>query len=579
MVDQTVWVKGLDSDGDNLTDAANGDLTVTLEKGSESIKVFDGNAGAWVTVPATDTKTVQRWIASLSLFQGTAVEVGHSVPGAVDFAALPDLGTPSAASLRDLFAHYWIFVGTSGYTVSATDPKGLSRDVLGAKLNPGDWLMIANRSTDPAVVDAHWVVVSGDLLSATRARALYSHETWRPGSYEAGTVIVYDKSLWRSSGPVSAADAPPRDGINVAQVDDVTVTAAAALPIGTTFTLSLQGKAVTYATTVVGESALAVAGALIFRINNDPVLSQLIKAELVPPPTGGATVPGAADTADIKLTAQTPGVPFTIAVAAGTMTNAETTANVTLSPWTRIDLAGGVRWVATDADRNAITNSPRQNIIYVLTSAENRGNGALYYWDGPNTKWQILGGGGGVPLKLTGGTELLSVGVPVGAMMMWMTDTPPRGWLLCNGQRFDPAAYPELAKVFTTSQLPDLRGAFLRGAGANGTWGAAANTVGGRQEDSTARPKIPFETPATEGAHGHRLNLHATKGDTDLTNWDRASASGISNGWYAPGGSVEAGSGTHKHTISEGGDSETRPKAVFVNYITKGDDAAIVLAP
>jgi len=582
MVDQTVWVKGLDSDGDNLTDAANGDLTVTLEKGAESIKVFDGNAGAWVTVPATDTKTVQRWIASLSLFQGTVVEVGHSVPGAIDFASLPDLSTPSAASLRDLFAHYWIFVGTSGYTVSATDPQGLARDVLGAKLNPGDWLMVANRSTDPAVVDVHWVVVSGDLLSATRARTLYSHETWRPGSYEAGTVIVYDKSLWRSSGPVTAADAPPRDGVNVAQVDDVTVTAAAALPIGTTFTLSLQGKAVTYATTVVGESAATVAGALIFRINNDPVLSQLIKAELVPPAAGAGTTPGAADTADIKLSAQTPGVPFTIAVAAGTMTSAETTANVTLSPWTRIDLAGGVRWVATDADRNAITNSPRQNIIYVLTSAENRGNGALYYWDAPNAKWQILGGGGGVPLKLTGGQELLSVGVPVGAMMMWMGATAPRGWLLANGQTFDPTAFPELAKVFPTNQLPDLRGAYLRGAGqgTNG-WGSAANVVGGRQEDSTAKPKIDFTTDR-QGAHTHnlwsrRMNAYSGAGYSPAaqTVGEGISARGVTD----VSGRWMDSDGDHSHTITGGGDAETRPKTVFINYIFKCDDAAIVLAP
>jgi hypothetical protein len=37
--------------------------------------------------------------------------------------------------------------------------------------------------------------------------------------------------------------------------------------------------------------------------------------------------------------------------------------------------------------------------------------------------------------------------------------------------------------------------------------------------------------------------------------------------------------GDHSHTITGGGDAETRPKTVFINYIFKCDDAAIVLAP
>jgi hypothetical protein len=400
-------------------------------------------------------------------------------------------------------------------------------------------------------------------------------------------VIVYDKALWRSSSAVAIGDAPPRDGVNVAQVDTITVTAAAALPIGTVYTLTLQGKAISYTTTALGETADAVVAALQAVVTGDPVLNQLVKAEAVPPaaPAAGTTPGATAITADLKLSAQTPGVPYAVAVATGTMTAVETTANVTLSPWTRIDLAAGVRWVATDADRDAILNSPRQNLIYVLTSADNKGNGALYYWDKANNKWQMLGGGG-TPLKLTGGTELLSVGVPVGALMMWMTDTPPRGWLLCNGQAFDPLVYPELAKVFTSHSLPDLRGAFLRGAGMNGTggagaWGGAGNTVGGRQEDSTARPKTDFTgTAAQAGNHTHTLQLRATNNTQNLIHWQKASASGeVSGYWEADGGSMgTAGAHTHTVTVDGGGDAETRPKAVFCHYIAKADDAAIVLA-
>ena len=398
IVDQTTWVKSLNSDRDNTTDAKGGDLTVTLEKGKESIKVFDAKAGAWVTVPATDSETVRSWIASLSLFQGTVVENGTVLPGAIDFDALPDLSDPKLASLKALSAHYWIFVGASGTTIRSTDPNGLGRDVNGARLNPGDWIMISNRSTDPAVVDAHWVTVSGDLLSATRARALYSHETWRPGSYETGTVIVHNKSLWRALSAVRVSDGEPVDGVNVAQVETIDLTVATGLAAGADFTIRVDGHTATYTTQVVSESAAVITAKLITALNTEPLITALVKVEagMV---TGGVVDPA---NAQIKLTALTAGVPFTVTVSRTELAITHVKANVTVSPWVRLDLAAGVRWVPTDAERDAIINLPRQDIIYVLSSAEARGNGALYYYDSANTKWMSFGKGD-TPLKLDGG--------------------------------------------------------------------------------------------------------------------------------------------------------------------------------
>jgi len=577
VVDQTTWVKSLNSDRDNTTDAKGGDLTVTLEKDKESIKVFDAKAGAWVTVPATDSETVRRWIASLSLFQGTVVEGGAALPGAIDFDALPDLSNPKLDSLKALSAHYWIFVGASGTTINSTDPNGLGRDVNGARLNPGDWIMISNRSTDPAVVDAHWVTVSGDLLSATRARALYSHETWRPGSYEAGTVIVHNKSLWRALSAVTVSDGEPVDGVNVAQVDTIDLTVAAGLAAGADFTIRVDGHAATYITQVVGESAAVITAKLITALNTEPLITALVKVEagMV---TGGVVNPA---NAQIKLTALTAGVPFTVTVSRTELAITHVKANVTVSPWVKLDLAAGVRWVPTDAERDAITNSPRQDIIYVLSSAEARGNGALYYYDSANTKWMPFGGAG-IPLKLTGGHQLLSVGCPIGSMMMWPSAVAPAGWLLCDGSAFTAAAYPELAKVLPGLKLPDMRGAYPRGAGlnGNGTWGSAANATLGRQEDATARPKTAFTaTTNTAGAHTHSLQLRASNNSQNLINWDRASASTASTGWWqADGGATnEAGGHTHVVTIDGGGDSETRPKTILLGFIIKVDDSTVVM--
>ncbi|MCW6544675.1 phage tail protein [Yersinia ruckeri] len=47
--------------------------------------------------------------------------------------------------------------------------------------------------------------------------------------------------------------------------------------------------------------------------------------------------------------------------------------------------------------------------------------------------------------------------------MPWPTETPPRGWLKCNGSAFDKALYSQLAVAYPSGFLPDLRGEFIRG--------------------------------------------------------------------------------------------------------------------
>ncbi|WP_342084012.1 phage tail protein, partial [Escherichia coli] len=53
--------------------------------------------------------------------------------------------------------------------------------------------------------------------------------------------------------------------------------------------------------------------------------------------------------------------------------------------------------------------------------------------------------------------------LPVGVPVPWPSPTPPTGWLKCNGAAFSAEEYPELAKVYPTNKLPDLRGEFIRG--------------------------------------------------------------------------------------------------------------------
>ncbi|WP_338657703.1 phage tail protein [Yersinia enterocolitica] len=64
--------------------------------------------------------------------------------------------------------------------------------------------------------------------------------------------------------------------------------------------------------------------------------------------------------------------------------------------------------------------------------------------------------------------------LPVGIPLPWPLATPPAGWIICNGQQFDKARCPQLAKAYPNGVLPDLRGVFIRG------WDNGRNLDGGR---------------------------------------------------------------------------------------------------
>lgn len=53
--------------------------------------------------------------------------------------------------------------------------------------------------------------------------------------------------------------------------------------------------------------------------------------------------------------------------------------------------------------------------------------------------------------------------LPVGVPVPWPLETPPAGWMKCNGAPFSAEEYPELAKAYPTNKLPDLRAEFIRG--------------------------------------------------------------------------------------------------------------------
>jgi microcystin-dependent protein len=176
----------------------------------------------------------------------------------------------------------------------------------------------------------------------------------------------------------------------------------------------------------------------------------------------------------------------------------------------------------------------------------------------------------GSPLELA-----VVAAAPPGTIAAFGGATVPDGWLPCDGSARSSADYPALASTLgalwgsdtttgcqsTTSscdfELPDLQGEFLRGAG------GARGVVGSHQGGATAVPNNAFDIRES-GAHEHAIAIRAGIGSD--------TGGQIANGASAAGSVVTFptnGSGTHTHTVADGGDPETRPPNYAVTYIIK----------
>ena len=67
------------------------------------------------------------------------------------------------------------------------------------------------------------------------------------------------------------------------------------------------------------------------------------------------------------------------------------------------------------------------------------------------------------------GSEYVDVGVDtlqnslIGVPIPYPSEIPPVGYVVMQGQSFNPTTYPKLAQLYTSNTLPDLRGEFIRG--------------------------------------------------------------------------------------------------------------------
>jgi len=107
----------------------------------------------------------------------------------------------------------------------------------------------------------------------------------------------------------------------------------------------------------------------------------------------------------------------------------------------------------------------------------------------------------------------ISIAPPVGSVMAYTLANSPDGWLLCIGTAVSRTTYSALFNVIdvsfgagdgvTTFNLPDYRGAFLRGTGSDSTGKYIGPTIDVSQNHATQTHTHIASSVVTDSGHSH----------------------------------------------------------------------------
>ena len=143
--------------------------------------------------------------------------------------------------------------------------------------------------------------------------------------------------------------------------------------------------------------------------------------------------------------------------------------------------------------------------------------------------------------------------IPLGAIMDFPVRAIPNGWLECDGSAIPAGArYDGLRAVLGTTNLPDLRGLFTRGAKTGETLLTKVNWT-------TGRPRNTAFTTDTQGNHAHSFQRGSANFSGDIRYQDTTFTPINSGGGGTTVGNGINAAGNHAHTVNGGGDAETAP--------------------
>lgn len=184
---------------------------------------------------------------------------------------------------------------------------------------------------------------------------------------------------------------------------------------------------------------------------------------------------------------------------------------------------------------------------------------------------------------------------PIGAILVWPTDSAPTGFLLCRGQAVSRATYADLFSLIgttygggdgsTTFNVPDLQGRLAIGKATSGTIGTLAVTAG--SWDHTHGPGTLTVASHTHGpgtltvashTHGSGTLQVASHSHGAGTLTVASHSHGLGSGSTSSGGShthtgTTSESGDHTHTLNANGDAEGGSGATQWDSVTQSGGA------
>jgi microcystin-dependent protein len=175
--------------------------------------------------------------------------------------------------------------------------------------------------------------------------------------------------------------------------------------------------------------------------------------------------------------------------------------------------------------------------------------------------------------------------VPSGTISMYGGSSAPSGWLICDGNSYLISVYPELYAALVVSatrpwdngpslgyfNVPDLRGAFLRGSGVNGNTTAGSNGITGQSVgDYVSDTYLNHSHAITQTGHAHTVYAKAA------SNFNTGGGATALNDMTTPSGTGTIVTGTTSSDnanitvdTSTTGGTETAPQSFGINFIIK----------
>ncbi len=172
---------------------------------------------------------------------------------------------------------------------------------------------------------------------------------------------------------------------------------------------------------------------------------------------------------------------------------------------------------------------------------------------------------------------------PPGSIIAYTMETAPIGWLICDGSAVNRVIYAALFSVIGTTfgsgdgqftfNLPDYRGAFLRGSGAHASNGFSGPDVNTSQTDATR--SHTHDTNVYDPGHTH---TQTSANDNFDNNSAYPSGSGVNpkpsyaqydNGTRTWDNTINSNTTGITVTIESTGSTETRPYNYGVVWLIK----------